>query len=235
MSVLLASNSANGQPTTSSVRPSCVGHAAKPDAGGRRPRSGRSSAVRSSSCSSRTAAAASRCSSGADGPRDERMPAVRADDHPRVLGDVLPPCVAANAGDAAVLDETLIDSEPLAHLRLPPRMRRRPGACRARSAAGHTRRGSRRSPGAPGDGERSQVERVRVDRRAPGCHEPVEQAPSLQRRHSGRMDEVRRDRVARERRPVDDQHAVALAAPEASRSASQRNARPPRSRRMPSP
>ena len=59
--------------------------------------------------------------------------------------------------------------------------------------------------------ERPEVERVRVDRGAPGRDQSVEQAPSLHRLHRRGVEDVGRDRVARELRPVDDEHLVALA------------------------
>jgi hypothetical protein len=65
--------------------------------------------------------------------------------------------------------------------------------------------GDRRLVGArsAGDRERAEVERVGVDRRAAGGDEPIQQPPPLQRGDARRMDEVRRDRVAGKRRPVD--------------------------------
>jgi hypothetical protein len=45
------------------------------------------------------------------------VPAVGADDHPGVLGDgAAVPAVAADAGDAPVLEDELLDGEPLADL-----------------------------------------------------------------------------------------------------------------------
>ena len=74
---------------------------------------------------------------------------------------------------------------------------------------GRTRRGNSAVAGGAGDRERSEVERIRVDRRTSRRQNTVEQAPALQRRHARRVDEVRRDRVAREGRLVDDEHLVA--------------------------
>ena len=68
-----------------------------------------------------------------------------------------------------------------------------------------------RRPGAAGDGEQAEVERVGVDGRAAGRDDLVEEAPAPQRGDSRCMDHVRRQRVARERRPVDHEHLVALA------------------------
>ena len=54
---------------------------------------------------------------GPDRLRDTRVPAVGADDHSRVLGDGLAAlAVAADADDAAVVDDHVFDGEPLADL-----------------------------------------------------------------------------------------------------------------------
>ena len=92
------------------------------------------------------------------------------------------------AGRGGGLDEDGVDREP-------PRC---VGPWRRRQAA-------RR----PGDGERPEVEAVGRHRRTTGRNDRVRQAPALQGGHAGRVDEVRRDRVARERGPIDQQHAVA--------------------------
>jgi hypothetical protein len=142
---------------------------------------------------------------------DQRVPAVRPDDHPGALGHrAAAPAVAADAGHAAVLDEDLLDGEPLPDLR--PRLGRGvdqqlvehgpPGAVGDRSVVG---------AGRPGDDEGAEVEGVGVDRRAPGRREPLQQPPPPQRRHARRVDDVGRERVAGEGRPVDDQDLVALA------------------------
>ena len=116
---------------------------------------------------------------GPDGSRNERMAAVRPDDHPGALNDVLAAlAVASNAGDATVVDDDLVDGESLANLG--PRLGRSvneqlvqhgpPGAIRDRGLT---------SPGRPRDREGAEVEGIHVDGRASGGHEPVEQAPPL--------------------------------------------------------
>ena len=115
---------------------------------------------------------------GLDGPRDERVPAVGADDHPGALGDGLAAlAVAADAGDAPVLDDDLLDGEPLANLgsRLGRGVHEQlveHGPARA------VRDGSLVGPGCPGDRERAEVERVRVDRRAAGRRRAGRAGPS---------------------------------------------------------
>jgi len=142
---------------------------------------------------------------------DERAAAVCSDDHVGLLGDGLAALgVAADTGDAPFLDDDVLDGETLADLR----------ACLGRAVDeqlvehGASRTVRDRGVGCPrasGDRERAEVERVRVDRRTTGCREPLEQSPLAKRRHSGRVDDVGRHRVARERRPVDDEHVVPLA------------------------
>src|SRR4029453_4906620 len=62
-----------------------------------------------------------------------------------------------------------------------------------------------------GEGEGAEVEAVGVDRGAAGRGDLVEQPPAAQRRHPRRVEDVGRDRVAGEARPVEDQDLVALA------------------------
>ena len=117
----------------------------------------------------------------------------------------------ADADDCAVLDDHVLDGELLAHLgassgsgvdedlveHCPPR--RVPGG----DAVAGTR--------AAGDRERPEVERVALDGRAARGCDLVEEAPPVQRGDAGGVDHVGRHGVARERRPIHDQHSVALA------------------------
>jgi hypothetical protein len=64
--------------------------------------------------------------------------------------------------------------------------------------------------GRAGDGERTEVERVGVDRRTACRQNVVEQPPAPQRGDARRVDDVGGDRIARERRPVDQQDPMAL-------------------------
>ena len=146
---------------------------------------------------------------GADRVGDERVAAVGSDDHPSELGDGLAAlAVAANADDATVFHDEALHREPLTNFcsRLgggvdEQLVQRGPPGCV----------GDRRliRPRRSGDRERSKVERVRVDGRASGRDDGVEQSPALERGHPRGMDEMRGDRVARERRAVDQQDPVA--------------------------
>ncbi len=147
---------------------------------------------------------------GADGLGDERVPTVRADDDVGELGDgVAAFAVAANPGDASVLDDDVFDGELLANFGA--RFRRRvdeqlvehgtPGAVRDRRIVG---------AGSARDREGAEVERVGVDRRTSRRGQPIEQTPSLQCRSSGRVEDMGRQRVAREGRTINDENPVAL-------------------------
>ena len=212
MSFLLASNSANGQPPMTTVRPSLVGPGREAPVGAD---VGLEAAVHRQPAPVGVVAGQELrllvVLLGPDRAGDQRVPAVRPDDHPGALGDrAAAPAVAADAGDVPVLDQDLLDGEPLPDLR--PRLGRGvdqqlvqhgpPGGVGDRALVG---------AGRPGDGEGAEVDRVGVDRRAPGRRDQVEQPPPAQRRHARRVDDVGRERVAREGRPVDDQDLVALA------------------------
>ena len=118
--------------------------------------------------------------------------------------------VPPDAGDAAVLDHQTLDGETLAHLG--SRLRRRVhqqlvehGAPRGVGERGLV------GPGGARDRHAAEVEGIGVDAGTARGQQPVEQAPVLQRRHPGGMDEVGRDRVRGKRCLVDDEHPVALA------------------------
>ena len=66
-------------------------------------------------------------------------------------------------------------------------------------------------PRGAADREGTEVEAVGLHRRATRSRQLLPEPPPLECGHAGRMDEVGRERVARERRPVDEQHVVALA------------------------
>ena len=78
----------------------------------------------------------------------------------------------------------------------------------------------------PGDGEGTEIERVGVNRRTSGRRQPIEQSPSCEGGGAQWVHHMRGHRVARERRTVDDQHAVSLVGPAASPSANPRSALP---------
>ena len=140
------------------------------------------------------------------------VPAVGADDHRGVLGDRASAlAVPADARHRAVGGQDLVDGEALAQLR--GRLDRgvdqervQDGAARA-VAVPDPVDGPRRA----GDRQRPEVERVGVHGRAPGLHQAVQQPPALERRDPGRVHEVRRHRVAREGRLVEQQDPMALA------------------------
>ena len=101
-----------------SVRSSCVGHAANARSGAD---VGLEAAVHRQAAPVGVVARLQRrllvVLLGADGVGDQRVPAVGADDHAGVLGDGLAAlAVAADAGDAAVLDDDVLDGESLADL-----------------------------------------------------------------------------------------------------------------------
>ncbi len=119
--------------------------------------------------------------------------------------------MTADADDGPVLDDHVVDGEALAHLGAGGSRRVdedlvEHGAARTvgnRVAIGRTSRAV--------DLEHAEVEAVRVDGRAASGDHLIEHAPALQCRDPGSMDQVGREGVARERRPVDDEHLVALA------------------------
>ena len=147
---------------------------------------------------------------GPHGLRDERMAAVRADHDLGPFAHGLTALRAAlDADDASVFDEELLHREALSNFRAglsrgvdqqfvqhgPPRAVRDRRVCRARRA---------------GDRERTEIERVGVDRRTSGRGQPIEQSPSRERGDAQRVHDMRRHRVARECRAVDHEHAVSL-------------------------
>ena len=129
----------------------------------------------------------------------------RADRHPPGL------VVALDADDRPALADDLADGEALADLGAGLRR----GLDEQVVEHGPPRRVRGRAPSArawrAGERERAEVERVALDRRAARGDDGVEEPPPPQRGHARGVDQVRRLRVARERRPVDQQHPVALA------------------------
>ena len=149
---------------------------------------------------------------GLDGLRDQRVLAVGADHHAGALGDRRAAlCVPANAGHDSVVREDLVDRERLAQLRAGLDSgvheqlveHRAPRAVAAGDPVDRLRRS--------GDRQRSEVERVGLDRRASRRLETLQQSPALERGHPRWMHVVGRHRVARKSRLVDQQHSMALA------------------------
>jgi hypothetical protein len=145
---------------------------------------------------------------GRDRPGHRRVAPVGPHDHPGLLGDgAAVAAVAADAGDAPVGDHDLLDGEPLAGLGggVDQQLVERgaPGAVGHRGVVG---------AGRPRDGEGSEVEGVGADGWAAGGGEPLQQPPAAQRGHARRVQQMGRDGVAGERRPVHDQDFVAPAA-----------------------
>lgn len=143
------------------------------------------------------------------------MATVGPDHHPRPLLDRPAAAVAPHPDDGAVLLDHAVDREPFTHV--DPGVGGRP---HEQVVEHHPRRCVGRldpvlgRPQRAGEPERAEVDRVAADgRRAPVDH-GVEHPPPAQRRHPGRVDEVGRQRVARERRPVDQQDPVTLAGEE---------------------
>ena len=149
---------------------------------------------------------------GSDRLGDERVEAVGADHDPGALGDRrASPRVTADAGHDSVGGEQLVDREAVPQLgaRLDGGVDQQlveHGPARAVAARDAVDR-----PRGPGDRQRPEVERVGVDRRATGRLQALQQAPALERGHARRVHMMRRHRVAREGRLVDQQHPVALA------------------------
>ena len=113
--------------------------------------------------------------------------------------------------DGAVLDQERVDVESLPDLdtRCGGRVDKdlvQDGPTRCVAAAVPVNRSC-----SPPDRERSEVVGVGLDRRAAGGHDLVQEAPSRQRSDPWRMDDVGGEGVARERGPIDQQHAVPLA------------------------
>ena len=142
----------------------------------------------------------------------ERVLPVRPDDHSGSFGDRRPVLsVTADAGYPPVFDQDFLDRERLAQLRAgsngcldEQRVEHDPpGPVRARRAV--------RRPRSPRDGDRTEVERVPADRRTVGGFEPLEDAPPGERGDAGRMNEMRRHRVAGKCGLIDQQHPVAAA------------------------
>ena len=149
---------------------------------------------------------------GLHGLGHERVLAVGADDDARGLRDRRAAAnVSADAGHAAVVEQHLLDGERGAHLGArrgggleEQRVEHDPARAVGRRVAIHRPRRSR-------DRERPEVIGVLHDRRAVRGFERLEHTPPRERGHAGRMDEVRRQRVAGKRRLVDEQDAVAAA------------------------
>src|SRR5262249_46623573 len=110
-------------------------------------------------------------------------------------------------------EEDLLDAEPLAHL--DTRLGR--GVDEQLVEYSATRRVRDRVvtlSRSAFDHERAHVERVAMNGWAVRRHEPLEQTPALHRRATRRVDQVRRDGVAREGRSVDHEDVMALASEE---------------------
>lgn len=141
---------------------------------------------------------------------NDGLTSVRADDNVRVLfGRRAILGVTANADDLALLLNDFSYREPFADFRS-----RFGGGidedfvenCPARAVGDRACWSARCSR----YGELAEVERISVDRRASGCDDAVEKAPSAERVHSGRVNQVRGNRVARESCAVYYQDLVAF-------------------------
>ena len=142
---------------------------------------------------------------------DERVMAVRAHDRTRTqLERRLTFAVPADTGDASFLDDQVVDGEPLAQLGSRLRRRVDQQLVEHGSPRGVGERGLV-GPGGARDRHGAEVEDIGVDAGTARGQQPSQQAPLLERRHAGRVDEVRRDRVGGKCRLVDDEHVVALA------------------------
>ena len=150
---------------------------------------------------------------GPDGPRQQRVAAVGADDHARTVGHRAA-CwrPATNAGNPpGVVDQHRLDREALAHLharldRSVDQQLVEHGAARAirdRNPIDRLRR--------PGDHHRTEVKRVLLDRRAIRRNQPIQQTPPLQCGYARWMHDMGGHRVASERRLVHEQHAMPAA------------------------
>jgi hypothetical protein len=145
-----------------------------------------------------------------DRSRHRRVAAVRADHHGGALAHDHAVLRALNADDAAVLHQNPVDGEALAHLgarfgRGVEQQLVEHGAARTVGDGGIRR--SRRSF----YGDRAEVERIGMNRRAARREKPVEQPPPGERRDGARVDDVGRRGVARERRAIHEQDSIALA------------------------
>ena len=144
---------------------------------------------------------------------DRGVAAVGADHDLGVLGHrAAAGVLAAHADHGAVLDEDLVDREPLAHLdagvgRGMDEHRVEHGPARAVGLVDAV--ASRRGDPAIVNGPKSKLY-VRIGGTA-RRRQRVAETPALQRGHARCVDEVGRHGVARERRPVDQQDPVALA------------------------
>ena len=149
---------------------------------------------------------------GLDGRRDPGVGTVGPDDHARMRGDAVTVTVmAADPLDVAVLDDDLVDRESFANLGAGSS-----GGVDEERVEHGTARGVRNGAatgrqGGAGDGDRSEVERVRVDRGTARRDDLVEETPTPQCVHSWGVDEVGRDRVTGERRAIHHQYPIALA------------------------
>jgi hypothetical protein len=143
------------------------------------------------------------------------MPPVGADHHTRALDHLaVPSGVAADARHLPVGRQDLVDHEALTQLRprLDSGVDQDPVEDRSAGAVG-VRDPVDRSRG-PRDRERAEVEGVRADGRAAGRDDVIEQTPASQGGDPGQVDHVRRERVARERRAIQQQDLVALSSEE---------------------
>ena len=126
-----------------------------------------------------------------------------------------------DAGDGVAVPDQSVDRKALAHVDAALRGRVdeqlvEHGSARTEAAAPAVRVGD-----AAAQREGPEVEdHVERDRRAVRGREPVEESPAVEALGAVRPDDVRRDGVARERGPVDEQDAVALAGEEHGRGGS---------------
>jgi hypothetical protein len=144
----------------------------------------------------------------ADGPSDKRIHAVGADDDPGALLDRgLAFGPTANADDCVVGDEQLLDGEGFSNLDAGLRRRMHEkrvehGAARAEAPHPVVRVRDRAAQREWTDIERHSPANGRRPRR----RQAFEQPPASEKLSAMRPQDVRRERVAREGRPVDEQH-----------------------------
>ena len=121
------------------------------------------------------------------------------------------PATRANARDAVAFGYEPVDGEPLSHLdaRVGGGLDQDPVQDGAAQRVGVSHVTHRRWRAL--QRERAEVKRVVADRRGTGGGDPRQQTPALQAGHTGLVDVVGRERVAREAGSVHHQDAVASA------------------------